>query len=75
MNRAEAQRERDRMAEEHPDSTWLTAEQEPGEWSVVKVGLKPAAVDRGEAVESRPRPPQPNDTRSSHSRNVGGEYA
>ena len=39
MNREQAQSERDRMAAEHPEATWLVAEQEPGDWAVVKVGL------------------------------------
>jgi hypothetical protein len=42
MDREQAQRERDRMATDHPDATWLVAEQKPGEWAVVKVGLAPS---------------------------------
>ena len=71
MTREEAERERDRMAAEHPDSTWLVAEQEPGKWSVVKVGLKPPAPADMEASESRPRPPTPDDPRPRHNPNWG----
>jgi hypothetical protein len=71
MTREEAESERDRMAEEQPESTWLVAEQKPGEWSVVKVGLKPSTSADGEATESRPRPPTPDDPRPRHNPNWG----
>ncbi len=70
MTREEAERERDRMAEEQPNATWLVTEQEPGKWSVVKVGLKPTPPD-AEATESRPRPPHPDDPRPRHNPNWG----
>jgi hypothetical protein len=35
MNREQAQSERDRMTAEHPEATWLLAEQQPGDWAVV----------------------------------------
>jgi len=71
VTREEAGGERDRMAQEHPDATWLVVEQEPGEWSVVKVGLKPPTSPDAEATESRPRPPHPDDPRPRHDPNWG----
>jgi hypothetical protein len=71
VTREEAERERDRLAEEQPDSTWLVAEQEPGRWSVVKVGLKPSKPDPVPETESRPRPPNADDTRPRHDPNWG----
>jgi hypothetical protein len=74
VTREEAQRTRDRMAEEHPEATWLVTEQEPGKWSVVKVGLTPPGGAKGEAIESRPNPPNADDPRPGHDRNVGGPW-
>jgi hypothetical protein len=56
MNREEAESERNRMAAEHPEATWLVAEREPGEWAVVKVGLAPVDGPDGTATPARPRP-------------------
>jgi hypothetical protein len=70
MNREQAQSERDRMADEHPEATWLVAEQEPGDWAIVKVSL--ASGDdsmRIESTEERPAPPYPEDPRSHVGRN------
>jgi hypothetical protein len=69
VTREEAQRERDRKAQEDPDSTWLIAEKEPGIWSVVKVGLKPTDSATGEAREERPKPSYADDPRSAQSQN------
>ena len=74
MTREEAQRERDRMADEHPGSTWLVAEQGPGKWNVVKVGLKPASPDPQETTESRPRPPHSTTPAAATAAMSGGEY-
>ena len=63
MNREQAQSERDRMADEHPEATWLIAEQEPGEWAVVKVGLVPADGPEGSSSEARPKPDYAEDPR------------
>ena len=63
MDREQAQRERDRMAEEHPDATWLVAEQQPGEWAVVKVGLTPIDDPVGSSTEARPKPDYAEDPR------------
>jgi hypothetical protein len=63
MNREQAQRERDRMADEHPEATWLVAEQNPGAWAVVKVGLTPSDAAEGSATEARPKPNNAEDPR------------
>ena len=75
MTREEAERERDRMAAEHPESTWLASEADGGEWQVVKVGLKPADSATGTTTEGRAKPPHPDDARTSLDRNVGGPWA
>jgi hypothetical protein len=63
MNRDQAQTERDRMATEHPEATWLVAEQQPGDWAVVKVGLPPADAPTASETEARPRPDYSEDPR------------
>jgi hypothetical protein len=74
MNREQAERERDRMAAEHPDATWLVAEQRPGDWAVVKVGLTPGDAPEGTATEARPRPDFAEDARNVLERNRGGNW-
>jgi hypothetical protein len=69
VTREEAERERARQAQEHPDAAWLIAENEPGVWSVVKVGLKPTDGATGEGVEERPKPSYADDPRSAQSQN------
>lgn len=77
MTRDEADQERDRLAQEHPDRathSWMTRTDDAGNWSVVKIGIPPSArVDPvKETTESRP--PQADDVRDSFNRNVGGPY-
>jgi hypothetical protein len=79
MTREQAERERDRLAREHPDRathSWMVRADAEGSWTVVKVGLPPGTrVDPLAATtEARPRPPQADDVRDSFSRNVGGPY-
>jgi hypothetical protein len=74
MNREEAESERDRMAAEHPEATWLVAEREPGEWAVVKVGLAPVDGPDGTATQARPRPESAEDPRTSHRQNPYGNF-
>jgi hypothetical protein len=63
MNREQAEEQRERMAAEHPDVTWLVAERQPGEWAVVKVGLTPVDGPAGTATEARPKPDNAEDPR------------
>jgi hypothetical protein len=72
MNREQAQSERDRMADEHPEATWLVAEQQPGEWAVVKVGLAPADDTVGSSTQARPKPDYAEDPRPAQ--NVNSPY-
>ena len=72
MNREQAQDERDRMADEHPEATWLVAEQQPGDWAVVKVGLTPADADLDSSTEARPKPDYAENPR--HDQNVSSPY-
>ena len=76
MTREEAERERDRLAREHPDRathSWLARPDADGLWSVVKIGLPPGdRIDPLRAtMETKPRPPHADDPRSGHGRNVG----
>ncbi len=58
------------MAAEHPELTWLVAEQGAGDWAVVKVGLVPADAPEQSATEARPKPDYAGDPRSSQSQNA-----
>lgn len=75
MTRAEAEARRDQLAKEQPEVTWLVAGDDETGWRVVKVGIKPNDPAMVETSEERPRPPQPDDTRSGHIRRVGGNIA
>jgi hypothetical protein len=63
MNREQAEHERDRLAADHPEATWLVAEQDSGEWAVVKVGLAPLDGPEGSSTEARPKPDYAEDPR------------
>jgi hypothetical protein len=63
MNREEAKTERKRLAANHPEATWLVAEQDSSEWAVVRVGLTPADHPKGAATEARPKPDYADDPR------------
>jgi hypothetical protein len=67
MDREQAERERERMAAEHPEATWLVAEQDPGEWAVVRVALTPVDGPESSATEARPKPDYAGDPRSVQS--------
>jgi hypothetical protein len=70
MNREQAERERERMAAEHPEATWLVAEQAPGDWAVVKVGLAPSVGPASSATEARPKPDYAEDPRTAQQKNI-----
>jgi hypothetical protein len=75
VTRAEAERECRRLAAEHPDRethAWLAREGPGGNWSVAKLPLPPGVkLDPLKAsVETKPRPPEPDDPRSAIARNV-----
>jgi hypothetical protein len=70
MTYEQAERERERMAAEHPEATWLVAEQPPGQWAVVKVGLKPSDGPSGSATAARAKPDYAGDPRSSQQQNA-----
>lgn len=70
MTRAEAERERERLSQEHPEATWLAREDGDGGWSVVRVGLpQPDKTTLVEEQEERTRPPYPEDPVGSTRRN------
>ena len=77
MTRDEAAREAGRLAEENPGRRWLPREGDDGDWSVAEVklpaGMKPNPPLK-ETVEQKPKPPEPDDPRSSYDRNVGGPW-
>jgi hypothetical protein len=77
MNRDEAAREAARLAEENPGRRWLPREGDDGEWAVAEIklpaGMKPNPPLK-ETVEQKPKPPQADDVRPAHDRNVGGPY-
>jgi hypothetical protein len=70
MNQQQAQSERDRMAVEHPEATWLVAEQQPGDWAVVRVALPSGDASRVESTEERPA--HTEDAPSTQTRNMPG---
>jgi hypothetical protein len=73
MDQEQAERERERMADEHPEATWLVAEQRPGDWAVVKVGLAPTGPT-GDSIEARPKPDNAEDPRSTRMQNPYGNF-
>ena len=62
MTREEAQAERDRLAEEHPEATWIVSEAADG-WQVLKVGIPSAGTPTGSFTAAKPKPPEPEDPR------------
>ena len=62
------------MAAEHPGTTWLIAEQQPGDWAIVKVGLAPSEEPAGTATEARPKPDYAGDPRNMNEVNRGGNW-
>jgi hypothetical protein len=70
MNQEQAESERDRMAAEHPEATWLVAEQQPGDWAVVRVGIPSGDANRVESTEERPA--HTEEAPSTQTRNMPG---
>jgi hypothetical protein len=66
------------LAREHPDraeNQWFAREGDDG-WTVVKVPL-PEGLRRQPmtpTIEGKPKPPQADDPRSAHQRNVPGAW-
>jgi hypothetical protein len=59
------------------DGVWFVREVSAGEFEAVRVkapGFKPTAPLKT-AAEAKPRPPEPDDPRTSYDRNVGGPWA
>ena len=79
MTRAEAERTALANSREHPDRAthrWMPREQPDGSWTLMKVRMAPGArIDPLKTTtEAKPTPPQGDDPRTSHSRNVGGPW-
>ena len=74
MDHEAAEQRAEQLRREHPDRlthTWMARGSADGGWEVVKVrlpGLRTAPLKA--SIESRPRPPQPDDPRPSTFRNV-----
>jgi hypothetical protein len=71
VTRAEAENERERLSQEHPEATWLVREEDDGGWTVIRVGLPQSDRTRIEEKEERSRPPYPDDPVGSTRRNFG----
>src|SRR4051794_1148466 len=79
MTREEAETEARRLAADHADRAshrWIARERSEGSWEVVKVKMPPGMrVDPVKAtVETKPKPPQPDDPRTPYERNIGGPW-
>ncbi len=77
MNRDEAAREAARLAEQNPGRRWLPRESEDGDWTVAEIKLPPGMKPNPplkETVEQKPKPPEPDDPRTSYDRNLGGPW-
>lgn len=79
MTREEAEQRAATLNREHPERAthrWL-AREGAGGWEVARISV-PGGIRLDplhEAVESRPRPPQPGDPRPVAHRDIGGPYA
>ncbi|MGZ8667438.1 MAG: hypothetical protein ACXWZM_10060 [Solirubrobacterales bacterium] len=59
MDREQAERERKRLAKEHPGSTWIVGEADDG-WQVLRVGIPPVEGPSGTSLAAKPRPAAPD---------------
>jgi hypothetical protein len=78
MNEQEARTEATRLNAEHPErGTYRWVARHAGEhWEIVRIKA-PGGMDRqhlNESTEASARPPQPDDPRPAHDRNVGGPW-
>jgi hypothetical protein len=78
MTGQEAQAEASRLNAEHPERNiyrWI-ARQAGEQWEVVRIKAPPGANRRRfiESTEAAERPPEPDDPRPAHDRNVGGPW-
>ena len=74
MTKAEAEQRCRELAEAHPDRSgvrWLPRESDRG-WTALPDGL--ARGPLRPVVEAKPRPPQADDPRPAHIRNVPGGW-
>jgi hypothetical protein len=71
MTREEAEKDRERLSQEHPQATWLVREEDDGQWSVLRVGLPQPDKTMVEGQEARSHPPHPDDPVGSTRRNFG----
>ena len=77
MTRDEAAREAASLAEQNPGRRWLPREGDDGDWTVAEIKLPPGMKPNPplkETVEQKPKPPEPDDPRTSYDRNVGGPW-
>jgi hypothetical protein len=65
MTREDAERTRDRLAGERPESTWILHDVGAGAWEIVRIGMKPSTPASGTTSEAKPRPPMADDPRSA----------
>jgi hypothetical protein len=78
MTREAAEGEVRRLGREHPDRDrhrWLARERD-GTWEVVKIPVPPGqrVAPLKTTSEPQPKPPEPDDPRTSYARNVGGPW-
>ena len=59
MDKEQAERERDRLAAEHPEATWLLKEADDG-WQILRVGIPSVEGPTGASVAATPRPERPD---------------
>jgi hypothetical protein len=71
VTREEAERERERLSQQHPEATWLVRKEGDQDWSVVRVGLPQPEKKLVEEKEERSRPPYADDPLGSTRRNFG----
>jgi hypothetical protein len=79
MTQTEAEDFARTQAREHPDRhthRWMVKEQPDGSWTVAKVRMPPGTrIDPLKTTtEAKPKPPQPDDPRTSYDRSVGGPW-